>query len=66
MEERTKRGEEDRKRELDQMIGKPVQSTPNDTNEGAPNTATTRDKGVEPTDDERRSGHGEARPVKPR
>ncbi len=66
MEERTKRGEEDRQRELDQMTGKPVHQGPADAEaEATPNTTTTRDKGVEPTNDARHSQDGRTKTVKP-
>jgi hypothetical protein len=58
MPERTERGEEDRKRE-----NKAVQGEPTDASRGAdtPTGTTTRDKGVEPSADRRREGHGEGK-----
>jgi hypothetical protein len=57
MPERTKRGEEDRKREDEEMTGEPV-----DVNEtataGTRAANTTKDKSVEPARDNRGDGRG--------
>jgi hypothetical protein len=60
MPERTTRGEEDHKREDEQLKGEPVGAA---SPVGASNTAgqaanTTRDKGAEPAKDARRDGRG--------
>lgn len=56
MPERTKRGDEDRKREDEEMSGEPIDTrAPADA--GVP-TTTTRDKSVEPVKDARRAGQG--------
>jgi hypothetical protein len=49
MPERTKRGEEDRKREDDKMTGEPVEAAKENTGTQVANT--TRDQGVEPMKD---------------
>jgi len=48
MPERTKRGDEDRKREHDKMTGEPVEAEKENTGTRA---ANTRDQGVEPAKD---------------
>lgn len=54
MADRTSRGEEERKRDDDVMVGEPVPAgTPN-----APSTPVTRDKSVAPATDQRRDGRG--------
>ncbi|AWM41136.1 hypothetical protein GobsT_02560 [Gemmata obscuriglobus] len=57
MAERTKRGDEDRKREDEDMKGEPVGTAAPDGS-GAPTASTTRDKGQEPVKDVRREGRG--------
>ncbi len=61
MAEQTKRGEEDRKREGEEMQGEPVK-VGNDT----PAATVTRDKGVAPSQDSRREGRGEGTNPPPR
>jgi hypothetical protein len=60
MPERTKRGEEDHKREDEQIKGEPVAAatTGGAGNAGGQAANTTRDKGVEPSKDARRDGRG--------
>jgi hypothetical protein len=58
MAEITKRGEEDRRREDEEMTGEPLGAAAR--GEGARPTATTRDKGASPAADqtgEEREGH---------
>ncbi|MDY3561877.1 hypothetical protein R5W23_003305 [Gemmata sp. JC673] len=57
MAERTKRGDEDRKREDEEMTGEPV-STGGPDGAEAPTATRTRDKGLEPAKDVRREGQG--------
>jgi hypothetical protein len=60
MPERTERGEEDHKREDEQLKGEPVGAAPTGEvrNAGGQAANTTRDKGVEPAKDARRDGRG--------
>jgi hypothetical protein len=53
MPERTKRGEEDRKREDEEMTGEPVDANETAT-AGTQAANTTKDKGVEPARQPRR------------
>lgn len=56
MPERTTRGDEDRKREDEEMSGEPIDDRATEDT-GAP-PATTRDSSVEPAKDARRTGQG--------
>jgi hypothetical protein len=58
MPERTKRGEEDRKREDEEVKGEPVEHA---DQAGERAATVTRDKGIEPSEDSRRDGRGEER-----
>jgi hypothetical protein len=60
MPERTKRGEEEHKREDEELKGEPVgtATTGEVGNADGHATNTTRDKGVEPSKDARRDGRG--------
>lgn len=60
MAERTKRGEEDRKREDEEVKGEPVATAPAGT-AGTQPARVTRDKGVEPSEDNKRDGRGEGK-----
>ena len=60
MPERTQRGEDDRKREDEEVMGEPVANVPMDQT-GTQAATITRDKRVEPSRDEQRDGHGEER-----
>lgn len=57
--ESTKRGEEDRKREDEEVQGQPVATAADRPGTRAANT--TRDKGVEPSEDNERDGRGEGK-----
>jgi len=57
MEKRTKRGEQDFKKEKNQMFGEPV-ATAAPENAGTQVGNMTRDKSVEPTKDVQRDGQG--------
>lgn len=57
MAERTKRGEEARKREDQEMTGEPVDANETAT-AGTQAANTTKDKGVEPARDNRGDGRG--------
>jgi hypothetical protein len=51
MGERTQRGDEDRRREDEQVAGEPAARTAPAGGTGVGGTNTTRDKGVNPADD---------------
>jgi hypothetical protein len=53
MAERTKRGEEDRKKDEEEMTGEPVGAAATG-NAGTQGGNTTKDKGVQPADDNQR------------
>jgi len=58
MAELTKRGDEDHKRDDEKMKGEPAEVNQTAGNQAA---AVTRDKGVEPSKDNRGDGRGEER-----
>ena len=53
----TKRGERDRKKEVEKFEGEPLAERQDQAAGNTP-TNTPRDKGVEPAKDVRRDGHG--------
>ena len=56
MAERTKKGEEDRKREDEQLAGTPAEAPPGPEARAPEGTATTRDRSKEPADDAPKPG----------
>jgi hypothetical protein len=56
MAERTKKGEDDRKREDAQLTGTPTDAPPKPESQSPEGTSTTRDRGKDPAADEPKPG----------